>query len=67
MRRFLLSILVAFVAIGVYAQPKKTIISVAVAPEHADWQYTCGEQAVFEFSVLKAGIPLKRGPCSRQL
>ena len=59
MKRFLLSILVALVAIGVYAQPKKTIISVAVAPEHADWQYTCGEQATFEFSVLKAGIPLK--------
>ena len=59
MRRFLLSVLVAFVAVGVYAQPKKTIINVAVAPEHADWQYACGEQVTFDFSVLKAGIPLK--------
>ena len=45
--------------ISLYAQPKQTIISVAVAPENTDWQYECGEGVTFTLSVNKAGIPLK--------
>ena len=59
MKRFLLSLVVVLVAICGHAQPKKTIIAVAVAPEHADWQYSCGEDVKFGLSVLKAGLPLE--------
>ena len=59
MKRFLLSLVVATIAVCGYAQPKKTIISVAVAPESADWQYDCGENVKFNLSVLKAGVPLE--------
>ena len=47
------------IAICGYAQPRKTIIAVAVAPEHTDWQYRCGEDVKFDLSVLKTGIPLE--------
>jgi cephalosporin-C deacetylase-like acetyl esterase len=59
MKRFLLSLVVVVAAICGHAQPKKTIIAVAVAPEHADWQYSCGEDVKFGLSVLKAGLPLE--------
>ena len=59
MKRFLLSLVVVVAAICGNAQPKKTIIAVAVAPEHADWQYSCGEDVKFGLSVLKAGLPLE--------
>lgn len=62
MRRFL-SIFVAIVAtFNVYvaeAQPKQTIITVAVAPENTDWQYECGDDVTFSLTVCKSGIPLK--------
>jgi cephalosporin-C deacetylase-like acetyl esterase len=59
MKRFLLSLVVVLAAICGHAQPKKTIIAVAVAPEHADWQYSCGEDVKFGLSVFKAGLPLE--------
>lgn len=59
MKRFLLSLVVVVAAICGNAQPKKTIIAVAVAPEHADWQYSCGEDVKFGLSVFKAGLPLE--------
>lgn len=59
MKRFLLSLVVAMIAVCGHAQPRKTIISVAVAPESADWQYDCGENVKFNLSVLKAGVPLE--------
>ena len=59
MKRFLLSLAVLMIAICGYAQPRKTIIAVAVAPEHTDWQYRCGEDVKFDLSVLKTGIPLE--------
>ena len=59
MKRFLLSLVVVVAAICGNAQPKKTIIAVAVAPEHADWQYSCGEDVKFGLSILKAGLPLE--------
>lgn len=58
MRRFLLSLALVIMAVCSHAQPKKTIVTVAVAPENADWQYACGEKVTFDLSVLKAGVPL---------
>ena len=59
MKRFLISLALVFVAVCVYAQPRKTIVTVAVAPENADWQYDCGDKVTFDLSVLKAGVPLE--------
>lgn len=59
MKRFLLSVIVALVAVVSYAQPKKTLTSVVVAPEHSDWLYKCGEDATFRIMVLKDGLPLE--------
>ena len=59
MRRILLLLVALMATISLYAQPKQTIISVAVAPENTDWQYECGEDVTFTLSVNKAGIPLK--------
>ena len=59
MKRFLLLLFAIVAAINIYAQPKQTIISVAVAPENTDWQYECGDDVTFSLSVNKAGIPLK--------
>ena len=59
MKRIVLFFVVALVSISVSAQPKKTIIEVQVSPEHADWQYRCGQDAKFNVTVLKAGVPLE--------
>ena len=59
MRRILLLLVALMATISLYAQPKQTIISVAVAPENTDWQYECGEDVTFTLSVNKAGTPLK--------
>ena len=59
MRRILLLLVALMATISLYAQPKQTIISVAVAPENTDWQYECGEDVTFTLSVNKTGIPLK--------
>ena len=59
MRRFLLLLVAIVATINIYAQPKQTIISVAVAPENTDWQYECGDDVTFSLAVNKAGIPLK--------
>ena len=59
MKRFLLSLVVALIAVSVFAQPKQTIIEVLVSPENADWQYQCGKDAKFNVTVNKAGVPLE--------
>ena len=58
MRRILLLLVAIVATINLYAQPKQTIISVAVAPENADWQYECGDDVTFSLSVNKSGIPM---------
>ena len=59
MRKMKLLVAVALISLSAYAQPKKTIIAVSVAPEHADWQYSCGETLNFNISVEKSGVPLE--------
>ncbi|TKC61252.1 acetylxylan esterase [Pedobacter hiemivivus] len=41
------------------AQPPRTLITVVVAPDHADWTYKTGEKAMFSITVLKDGNTLK--------
>ena len=57
MKRFLISLALVFVAVCVYAQPRKTIVTVAVAPENADWQYDCGDKVTF--ASLPSGLHLQ--------
>ena len=59
MRRILLLLVAVVATMSLYAQPKQTIVSVAVAPENTDWQYECGDDVTFSLAVNKAGIPLK--------
>lgn len=59
MKRFLLLLVALIATINIYAQPKQTIVSVTVTPENADWQYECGDEATFAFTVYKSGVPLK--------
>ena len=59
MRRILLLLVALCATVSLYAQPKQTIVSVAVAPENVDWQYDCGDDVTFTLAVNKAGIPLK--------
>ena len=59
MRRILLLLVAIVATLSLYAQPKQTIVSVAVAPENTDWQYECGDDVTFSLAVNKAGIPLK--------
>ncbi len=50
----LMTLFVALLTIGVSicaAQPKQTLVSVAVAPDHSNWNYTCGEKPVFNIAV----------------
>lgn len=37
------------------AQIKGTNVTVTITPDHKDWNYKCGEQAVFTVNVLKSG------------
>ncbi|MEE1103776.1 MAG: acetylxylan esterase, partial [Alistipes sp.] len=59
MKRLFLFVVAIVATLSLYAQPKQTIISVAVAPENVDWQYECGDDVTFNLSVNKAGIPMK--------
>jgi cephalosporin-C deacetylase-like acetyl esterase len=54
---FLLTMLVG--AWEINAQPAVSLIKVPVAPEHADWLYTVGENVRFDISVTKNNILLK--------
>lgn len=46
-------------AVVAFAQPRNTLVEVSVAPEHADWQYKCGEEVKFNVSILKSGNPIE--------
>ena len=47
------------VAICVFGQPAKQMVTVQVAPEHSDWLYKEGEAVKFNISVLKNSVPLQ--------
>ena len=58
-----LKINIAFVAALLFnfylsAQPSKQLVEVIISPDHSDWTYDIGEQAVFSINVLKNKVPL---------
>ncbi len=53
-----LAILVLF-PVAAAAQPVRTLVSVIVAPTHADWMYKAGEPVKFDVSILRWNNPLK--------
>lgn len=65
--RSLLFCLFCLCAGTISAQPARTLITVVVAPDHADWTYKTGEKAMFSVAVLKDGIALKSYPVDVQI
>ena len=59
MRRILLLMVALCATLSLYAQPRQSIISVAVAPEQSDWEYPCGDDVTFLIEVKKAGVLLE--------
>ena len=59
MKRVVLYIALILMPLVAFAQPKKTLVEVLVAPENADWQYDCGQEVKFNVTVQKAGVPLE--------
>jgi cephalosporin-C deacetylase-like acetyl esterase len=59
MKRLLLMCVAVLMAVVTFAQPRNTLVEVSVAPEHADWQYKCGEEVKFNVSILKSGNPIE--------
>jgi cephalosporin-C deacetylase-like acetyl esterase len=59
MKRLLLMCVAVLMAVVAFAQPRNTLVEVSVAPEHADWQYKCGEEVKFNVSILKSGNPIE--------
>ena len=56
-----LNLLALFVLVAVSfatAQPKQTLVTVAVSPDHSDWLYTCGEKPKFSVSVTTSHCPV---------
>jgi cephalosporin-C deacetylase len=54
----LMLFLLSFHSVISKAQIPRTMITVLVAPDHADWTYQIGEKAKFTVTVLKDGNPL---------
>lgn len=59
MKRFLLLSLVVLTWMTGFAQIKGNNIQIVVSPDHSDWNYRVGEEAVLRVSVMKGGCPLK--------
>ena len=61
MKRFLWVCLVCALGIisPLYAQPAQKLVNVVVSPDHPDWQYQVGEEAVFTVQVFEASNPLQ--------
>jgi len=47
------------IATTLAAQPRRELIKVLVAPDHADWTYELGERAEFAISVLRNNVPME--------
>ena len=50
--------LLLLVSLAVVAQIRGKEIVVQVQPNHANWNYRLGEEAIFNVAVLKNGCPL---------
>ncbi len=57
-RKILLSAASAICVWGLAAQPSQTLYTVRVSPDHSDWSYRSGEEAVFTLSVERDKVPL---------
>ncbi len=58
LKRSLTLCLILFLTATLMAQIRGNEITVQVQPNHADWNYRLGEEAVFNVAVLKDGCPL---------
>jgi cephalosporin-C deacetylase len=52
-----ISALIIFVSLS--AQPRRELVKVLVAPDHASWTYEIGERAEFTVTVLRNNVPLE--------
>ena len=58
--RFALFFLIVFlIEVSLNAQPSEKLVKVAVAPDHADWIYSKGENVKFKVTVTKNCEPLQ--------
>ena len=55
--------LLLLVSLAVVAQIRGKEIVVQVQPNHANWNYRLGEEAIFNVAVLKNGCPLPSKIC----
>lgn len=53
----LLWLLSAF-AVGSAGAQNSRVVDVVVTPDHADWLYACGEEAVFTVRVIRSAVAL---------
>ena len=44
--------------LNVEAQPRVELVNIVISPDHDNWTYQVGEQAIFNVNVYKYGIPL---------
>ena len=52
MKRFTLCAMLVIIGVSfALAQPKQTLVTVEVQPDHADWLYSCGEKPQFAVAV----------------
>lgn len=71
MKKFLTFL--AIIALGglscnyVVAAPAEQPVKVIVMPDHADWNYTCGEKPVFKVLVLKDNVPMQNVEVNYQI
>jgi cephalosporin-C deacetylase len=54
-----LVLLLCLIGIKSFGQPPRLLVTVLVAPDHADWTYKVGEKVNFNITVLKEGSPLE--------
>lgn len=65
MKRNKLTFLTLALALSIlsgFAQPRRELINVIVAPDKTDWTYKTGERVKFSVAVLENGIPVKNAP-----
>lgn len=55
----LLTSLLLFCSMALFAQPGEKLIKVNIAPQNSDWVYKTGEQVKFDVLVTKNDVPLK--------
>lgn len=67
MNKFFGLLLVVVSALNLHAQIKGTNFTVTVTPDHKDWTYKVGEQAVFTVNVQKSGTLVDNAEISYEM